>query len=284
VLDLLPPEVDEAFFATGYLSEEIEQFVRENPPKVRVKCFHEATPLGTGGGLKNAAGAASDPFLMLNSDVISDLDTAGMLAFHRAKGGIGTMSLSEVEDTRPYGVAALESDDRISRFVEKPAPEAAPSHWINAGVQVWSRSVLDEIPTGRPVSFEVEVMPKILPKRIFGFRSRGFWEDAGTPARLLNAQRLLFDHGRADHLASGATKSSPTDSVSALPGSRTDGARLGPYVHVGREAKIGRGASVQNSILMDGAVVGADAVIRDSLLGPRSTVADGTWCVGQILS
>src|SRR4029077_15004539 len=134
VLDLLPPEVDEAIFATGYLHEAIAEHVRLPPPKIRVRCVPEATPLGTAGGMRNAGDDASDPFLLLNSDVIAQIDVAGLIRFHGDRGGVGALTLTEVEDTSPYGVVALEPNDRVLRFVEKPKPADAPSHWINAGV------------------------------------------------------------------------------------------------------------------------------------------------------
>jgi mannose-1-phosphate guanylyltransferase len=282
VLDLLPPEVDEAIFATGYLQEVLRSYVEQHPPKVKVRCISEATPLGTAGGMRNAGEDASDPFLLLNSDVIAQIDVKALIAFHREKGGMGCMSLSEVEDTRPYGVAALEPDLRISGFVEKPAPEVAPSHWINAGVQIWRREVLDRIPKGQPMSFETQVIPGLLPKGIYGFQSRGFWEDAGTPARLLNAQRLLFDHGRAVQLglpeeAKGRGK------VASLEGVSARGALLGPYVHLGNRVTIGAGAEVENSVIMDGASIGAGAVVRDSVVGPGSSVAPKTRLTGQVV-
>ena len=65
------------------------------------------------------------------------------------------------------------------------------------GIAVWDRAVLDAIPSGRPVSFEREIVPGVLERGVFGYLDRGFWEDAGSPERLLRAQRLLFDAGRA---------------------------------------------------------------------------------------
>lgn len=282
VLDLLPDEVDEALFATGYLQDVLQTYVREHPPKVKVRCIPEATPLGTAGGMRNAGDDASDPFLLFNSDVIAQIDVAALLAFHRAKGGVGAMSLSEVEDTRPYGVAALEPDLRISRFVEKPAPEVAPSHWINAGVQVWRREVLDRIPKGQAMSFETDIIPGLLAKGIYGFQSRGFWEDAGTPARLLNAQRLLFDNRRAVHLGApvGATDRGHVACLEAVTGR---GASVGPYVHLGRGVTLESGVEVENSIVMDGAVLREGAVVRDSVIGPGASVPFRARLTGQVV-
>ncbi len=274
VLDLLPPDTEEVVLATGYKADVIARYIAEHPPPFPVRCVPELEPLGTGGGMRNAGDGMSDPFLLLNSDVIAAIDVRALLEHQRRLGGVGVMTLAEVADTRPYGVAALDESDRIERFVEMPAPEVAPSHWINAGCQVWRAEVIDLIPRGRAVSFETEIMPKLLPRGVYGFRSYGFWEDAGTPDRLLNAQRLLFDGGRAapSRLPDGAVGTGP---VAADPTVTARGARFGRYVSLGANVRIGAGAFVENSVLMDGADVGAGATITHAILGPGAAVPAG---------
>ncbi len=282
VLDLLPVGTEEAVLATGYKSEEIARYVHEHPPQVPVRCVPETTPLGTGGGMKNVAGGMSDPFLLLNSDVIADIDVAQVVDFHASKGGVGTMTLAEVEDTSPYGVAALDGTDRITRFVEKPMPEVAPSHWINAGLSVWRSEVLDRIPEGRPVSFESEILPPLLDRGIFGFRLHSFWEDAGTPERLLHAQQLLFDGGRGGRgtLPAGSFGRGP---VALGNGCSTRGATFGPYVTLGDGVVVEPGAHVENSVLMDGAVVGREASVVGSIVGPAARIAAGRSVHRQVI-
>ncbi|EQD56221.1 Nucleotidyl transferase, partial [mine drainage metagenome] len=145
--------------ATGYLSEAIASYVHDHPPSIPIRSVPEATPLGTGGGMRNAGDDLSDPFLVLNSDVVADVDVSDLLRLHARHAGAGVMALYEVDDPSPYGVAVLGADDRIERFVEKPDRASAPSRWINAGVALWSRSVLDAIPRGSAVSFERESRP-----------------------------------------------------------------------------------------------------------------------------
>jgi mannose-1-phosphate guanylyltransferase len=282
LLDLLPPEVDEVVFASGYKADVLEAYLREHPPKIAWKCVPEATPLGTGGGMKNAGDGMSDPFLTLNSDVIANTELSRLVEFHRSHGGVGAMTLIEVEDTRPYGVAALGEADRIERFVEKPAPEHAPSHWVNAGMTIWRRSVLDQIPPGRAVSWEQEVIPVLLPQRIYGFRTSGFWEDAGTPARLLNAQRLLFDgkRGGSGRLPPGTLGRGP---VACAPTAEVRGASFGPYVHVGDGVRLETGAHVENSVVMDHAVIESGASVHDCVIGPKARVRAGRIVRGQVL-
>ncbi len=280
VLDLLPADVEEVVLATGYKAEVIADYVRHHPLRWPVRTVSEAEPLGTGGGMKNAGGGMSDPFFLLNSDVIAAADLRAIVARHLEHGGVGTMTLAEVEDTRPYGVAALAPDDRITAFVEKPEPEAAPSHWINAGLGVWSRSVLDAIPPGRVVSWEREVVPGLLDGGVYGFRLTRYWEDAGTPERLLRAQRLLFDDGRGGKapLPRGALGTGP---VATAPGATAEGASFGKYVTLGPGAIVEAGAHVENSIVMEGTRIERDAFVGGSILGPRARVRPSHRIVGQ---
>jgi len=282
VLDLLPSDVEEVVLATGYKAEMIDAVVRGHPPRMPVRTVAEAEPLGTGGGMKNAGDGMSDPFFLLNSDVIARPDLADMARQHTAHGGLGTMGLSEVDDTRPYGVAALDANDRIEGFVEKPEPAEAPSHWINAGFAVWNLAVMDAVPPGRPVSFEREVLPGLLGRGVYGFRMSGYFDDAGTPERLLRSQRLLFDDGRGGKgtLPSGAFGKGP---VALMEGARAKGASFGPYVTVGPGATIEAGAHVENAILMDGVYVERDATVAGSVLGPKVRVRSGHRVAGQIL-
>ena len=282
VLDLLPPDVEEVVLATGYRAEQVERYVRERPPRFPVRTVVETTPLGTGGGMRNAGDGMSDPFFLLNSDVIGVADLGAMRTAHRRRSGVGTMALAEVEDTRPYGVAALGPEDRITAFVEKPAPEHAPSHWINAGLAIWGRSVLDRIPRGRPVSFEQEIVPGLLAGGLYGFRLAGFWDDAGTRERLLRSQRFLFDAGRAAQLGRppGAEGDGP---VASMDGSSARGASLGPYVTLGPGARIGAGSRLEDSVVMDGATVGRDCRLVGTIVGPGSTVADGSVVEHQLV-
>ncbi len=282
VLDLLPPDVEEVVLATGYKADLVDAYVRAHPPQWPVRTVPEAEPLGTGGGMKNAGDGMSDPFFLLNSDVIAAVDLGGLLARHRERGGIGTMTLAEVADTRPYGVVALGDGDRITGFVEKPEPERAPSHWINAGIAVWQREVLDRIPPGRPVSFEQEVVPFLLDRGLYGYRLDRYWDDAGTPERLLRSQRLLFDDGRGGRgaLPSGALGRGP---VATMGRASVRGASFGPYVTLGDDVTVEAGAHVEDSILMDGARVEREASVEGCIVGPRAVVRAGHRLHRQVL-
>lgn len=282
VLDVLPATVEEVVLATGYKAAEISQYVKGHPPRFPVRTVPEEQPLGTGGGMRNAAEGMSDPFLLMNSDVIAGFDAAGLLAVHAAHGGIGAMTLVQVEDPTPYGVADLDADDRIRRFVEKPTREEAPSRWINAGLGVWRREVLDRIPNRAPVSWESEVVPTLLSDGVYAYRATGFWEDAGTPERLLRAQRFLFEAGRGGrkNVPAGTTGRGP---VAVDPSASVEGATFGGSVTISPHVVVGAGAYLEDAIVLDGVRIEPGASVLHSIVGPRAHVRSGHRVNHQVL-
>jgi mannose-1-phosphate guanylyltransferase len=269
VFDLLPPTVPHIGLACGYKADEIELYLKEHPYPIPVRLVREDTPLGTGGAMKNAAAFATDHFILLNGDVVSGIDIEAMVKEHHRLHAMGTMSLFPVDDTSPYGVAELDAQKRIVKFVEKPKTEEAPSHWINAGASVWNREILDLMPAGRQISFEREILPGLLEKGVYGYAFTSWWEDAGTPDRVLNAQRLLFDHPqrRKTPWKSSAGKH-VVQPVAVGEGCRLDGKLVGGYVTLGDKVQLEDGSTVADSILMDNVVVGHGATVTHSIIGP----------------
>lgn len=95
----------------------------------------EEVPLGTAGPLALAREylQGSDPFFVLNSDVICDFPFKDMMAFHLRHGHEATIAVTKVEEPSKYGVVVFdESSGEIERFVEKP--QEYVGNKINAGM------------------------------------------------------------------------------------------------------------------------------------------------------
>jgi mannose-1-phosphate guanylyltransferase len=218
----------------------------------------EDSPLDTAGAIRFAATTVGfdDTFVVVNGDVLTGLDVAGLVRFHRSHGAEATIALTPVEDPSAFGVVPTDGDGRVEAFVEKPPPGEAPTNLINAGTYVLERSVLDRIPTGRRVSIERETFPSLVAEgRVYALASDSHWVDAGTPAT---------------YLAANLRYSAPPDpSCTVASGSRVDASVLG------RSVEIGAAAMVESSLLMDGATVGAGAVIRESIVGPGASIGPG---------
>ena len=153
-------------------------------------------PLGTAGPVKKAEKLLGhdEPFIVLNGDIFADLSYRELFEAHVKSKALATIALCKVEDPCRYGVAELANDNPIKRFIEKPAKDKAPSNLINAGVYVLSPKVFDYIPSGRAVSMEREIFPKLAEEgKLYGHFVDGLWIDIGKPEEYLQTNKIILD-------------------------------------------------------------------------------------------
>ncbi len=126
---------------------------------------------------------------MVNGDVLTDLDTTALVAFHRSHGAAATIHLKAVEDPSRFGVVPTDGDGRVIEFVEKPPAGHVPTNLINAGTYVLEPEVLALHPAGRRVSVERETFPALVAEgTVFAMASDAYWLDTGTPDAYLQAK------------------------------------------------------------------------------------------------
>jgi len=246
----------------------------------------EEEPLGTGGAIRHAAQGLQAPFLVFNADVVSELDLNALYDFHRQRGAVVTIALTPVADPSPYGVVDLASDGRIRRFVEKPRPGEAPSNYINAGIYVFDPTVLDLIPSGRPVSVERETFPLLIEKGfpVYGLPVEGYWNDLGTPAGYLQVHwDLLYGKSRLWLPALETPPAGVTIEPDALlvpPYVMGDGcyigkgAVIGPRVVLGPGVCVGDGCHLSDTVVWAGATIGDGVSLERAVVGYKAVVED----------
>lgn len=235
---------------------------------VELEYVLESEPLGTGGGLRNVAGALrEDTVLVLNGDNLVGVDLGGLVEEHRRRDADVTLCLTKMADPRAFGCVPTDRDGRVTAFLEKdPNPL---TDQINAGLYVFRRSVIDTIPTGRPVSVERETFPGLLGSgaKVFGHVDPGYWRDFGTPADFVSGSCDLVRG-----LAPSPAVTEPGQSL-VLPGAAiSSSAQVWGGTTVGRNVAIGAGARIEASVLFDGAQVAPGALVRRSVLGADAVV------------
>ncbi len=192
--------VDHVTLALGFLPEPfVAAFPDGRCGGVELDYAIEPEPLDTGGAIRFAADHAGidATFVVANGDVLTDLALADLVAEHRRAGAEATIHLTPVSDPSAFGVAEVDEAGRIVRFVEKPAPGTAPSNLINAGTYVFEPSVLERIATGRRVSIERDVFPRVAAGgRFHGMATDDYWIDAGQPELYLQANLDLVSGRR----------------------------------------------------------------------------------------
>lgn len=258
---------------------------------VRLRYVVETEPLGTGGGIRNAADLTAGTVFVLNGDVLTDADLTAMRRFHESRRSRTTIFLQPVADPRQYGLVETDADGRLLRFREKPAAdEIITTDTINAGIYLMDAALLSRIPAGRPVSIEREVFPRLIAdaEPCYGWTTKAYWRDIGSPAAYRDAQldlmagrvrTSLVPPGERRNgswlerdvtLAADAVLDPPT--VLAAGVEVMAGARVGPFSVVGARGRIGARARVEGAVLWEHVEVGADAVLRDCLIGAHARI------------
>ena len=165
---------------TGYLGTQLLEYCGDGSRfGLNLKYSEEPVPLGTGGAIKFAEKLInSDSFIVLNGDsFMPEISLPNLLSFHLNKNSSATLTLTEVTDKERYGAVVIGKDKSILRFQEK---NDKGNGLINAGIYVFNKGFLDEIPVGRAVSLETDILPEWLKKRSYGYVTNGPFIDIGT--------------------------------------------------------------------------------------------------------
>jgi len=284
--------VTEVVLSLGYLPDNFRrQFPDDCYRGVQLRYAVESQPLNTAGALRFALPDADETFVVCNGDVLTTLDLSALVQFHRERRADATIHLAEVDDPSAFGVAPTDADGRVLAFVEKPPPGEAPSRWINAGTYVLEPRVLEGIPRDVPVSIERETFPQLLEDgrgAVYGFQSRAYWLDVGTPASYLAAHAAVLAGRLGTPPVAGARQLRPSVWVQGSPvvadqalvvgaaligdGARVEaGAVVEDSVLVAR-CVVEKGARVTRSVLLDGAQLQAHAQALDAVVGPEAVL------------
>lgn len=258
---------------------------------LRLRYCHEPNPLGTGGALKNAAPHIESTTLVLNGDMLYDVPIDRLARFHRARKSELTIGLARVKDASRYGLVKTGPRGRVLNFVEKPT-SGGPG-LVNAGAYIIEPSILAAIPAGQACSMERSIFPALLAdgRRVFGCPAPGYWLDIGTFDKYLKGHEDIL-RGKSPFKPAGVR---PRRGLLAAPGVRlgkglhvntrqgrvvlgrlsrvSDGVSLTGPLCVGPESRIGNGARLEDSVLLENARVGEGAAVSGCLVGPRGRVA-----------
>ncbi|HWG00899.1 MAG TPA: NDP-sugar synthase [Trebonia sp.] len=270
--------------ATSYRAEMFsEAFGDGSSLGLSIDYVHEESPLGTGGGIRNAAsllrGGPDDPVVVLNGDILSGHDLPAQVDLHRKRDAAVTLHLVEVDDPSRYGCVPVDEAGRVTAFLEK-TPDPVTNR-INAGCYVFKRSVIDAIPASQVVSVERETFPGLIAAGavVMGYPESAYWLDVGTPE--------AFVRGSCDvvlgQLPSPAVPGSCGERLLLADARAAADATLTGGTVLGAGAVVRAGAVVHGSVVFDGALVGAGAVVRHSIVGRGAVIGDGAVLDGVVI-
>lgn len=170
------------YLSVNYLAEQVRDHFGDGAELgVEIDYLHETERLGTAGCLRLLPPDFDRTLIVMNGDILTRVNLAQLLSYHRETGADATMCLREYRIRVPFGVAQLR-DDRLVGLQEKPEQR----HMVNAGLYALSPSVLSLIP--REGLFDMTTLfDMVIEKPDFSasvFPLHEYWIDVGTPVDL----------------------------------------------------------------------------------------------------
>ena len=241
-----------------------------------------------------------DYVLILSGDHIYQMDYEAMLEFHKQNSAdvtIAVMPVSMQEASR-FGIMITDENSRIIDFEEKP--EHPRSNLASMGIYIFNWKTLKEALLAnkdeKGMDFGKHIIPYCREKEepLYAYEFNGYWKDVGTLASYWEANMELIDIVPEFNLYEEYWKIY-TNSTSITPQffgpeSAIERAIVGEGTEIygkvynsviGCDVTIGEGSVVRDSIIMNGAVIGAGCSLEkvicaeDAVIGEGSVLGEG---------
>ncbi len=146
----------------------------------------EPEPLETGGGIRKALPLLGEkPFLVVNADILTDFDFAG-LSGRSLEGILGHLVLTNNPDHHRAGDFAIDARGNLS---------LEGARLTYAGIAVLSPALFENAPPG-PFPLRDLFIPAVKAGCLTGEHFRGLWVDIGTPERYRKARERARERKR----------------------------------------------------------------------------------------
>ena len=160
----------------GYKAEIIREYFESfDSEKWNIQLVDTGLDTMTGGRIKRIESYLDDTFCLTYGDGVSDIDISKLIAFHKSKNTIAT--LTAIHPPERFGVLNI-SDDFVTEFHEKHSGE---SSLVNCGFFVFEPSILDYLQGGDPTILERKPLETLAQeKKLSAFKHNGFWYPMDT--------------------------------------------------------------------------------------------------------
>ncbi|HEX3723404.1 MAG TPA: sugar phosphate nucleotidyltransferase [Nitrolancea sp.] len=270
VLDRLSVlELDKVVFVTGYLGDQIEQYVRKHYD-FDARFVAQREQLGQSHAVQMACDEVTGPTIIVFPDMIFEADLT-ILPRIDCDGAIFGKA---VEDPRRFGVI-VEDHGRIVELVEKPADPI--SNLAVVGIYYFRQieSLFEaikyqmdhDIQQGNEYYLADALQHLIDNGTVLTRLPVDVWEDCGKPEALLSTNRFLLRKSGDTPNVPGSVIVPP---VVIAPTAKIRNSVIGPFASVGAGVTISN-SIVTDSIVDDGAQI-ETVMLRGSIVGQNAYV------------
>ena len=179
-------------FLSGYKSENITSYFKENFKDLNIRFSIEENPLGTGGAIFQAVKNSNfQKFIILNGDTFFNIDLNSLSS--NWKEGTLKIALKKIVDSARYGRVDIDKNGVVTSFLEKGESQLDSASLINGGIYILDKSILDfDSNKNSFVSLENDIFPKLLSLR--KINTQTFVDefiDIGVPEDYIKAKSLI---------------------------------------------------------------------------------------------
>jgi NDP-sugar pyrophosphorylase family protein len=284
------------YFESGYGFS-----VRYNiKPRIHIKYQPNVEDLGSAdsAGINMEYYDTRNPVFAVQGDNVFEIDVKDLMQFHRDKGALMTIVLREVENVEGLGIADIDKNSRIRRFVEKPLPKDAPSNLANTGLYVLSprvkkvfkeKGIKQIIEDKHRLDFGYDFIPYLTQtdRPVYGYTLKGNWFDVGTPKNYLEAMKKLL-HGGFSMLTDFGGRINEKQQIWVQGESNDSQQRRQEIIHkikqgkieiegavlIGRHCQIDDGVRIANSCIDNFTRIGEGATIENSAILDRVIIGE----------
>ena len=192
ILTLKSFGVTEVYVATNYMSEYVEAFIGDGSKYgVRLYFSKEKEPLGTCGPLSLLNESFTEPFLVLNGDVLTKMSFSDFYDFSINHNAVLTVATKIITTPFRFGNVSVDSNNNIIDVDEKPELKME----ILAGIYCMTPGIFEFIPTGEYYNMDA-LIKKLLKMKIpiVRYLIQDYWIDIGQVDDYSKAQQIYAEH------------------------------------------------------------------------------------------
>jgi glucose-1-phosphate thymidylyltransferase len=269
------PENVELVFIVGYLGDQVREYMNEYFPKVKANYVVQPTMQGQSQALWLAREYLHGPMIMVFADTLAETDFS--IIGQSDLDGIAWVK--SVEDPRRFGVAEVNEQGWITRMIEKPTE--TDNNRVVIGLYYYREAemIMDaikkQLEVGRTFKGEyfLTEATNIYLERGAKMKTKEVevWLDAGTPEALLETNRYLLEHGRANqpnYASSSGVNIVPP--VFIHPEAQISNSTIGPFVSINKGCVIAN-SRISSSIFDEKTLI-TDSHLENSMLGRNVVV------------
>lgn len=223
---------------------------------------------GTAGAVKCAEKFLDEEFIVVSGDLVTDFDLNEIIAFHKKKESLLTITLTPVPDPLQFGVVISSPEGKIQRFLEKPSWGEVFSDTINTGIYILDPQILEHIPEGANYDFAKDLFPSLMKSGItlWACSVKGYWRDVGNPESYREVQKDLLS-GKVSLTIRGEKKSFEHGTLYTEEGVNvSDSVSVEGIVVLGKNSMVRDGAQLKNCVIGSRSVIGKNTIVDEATI------------------